>query len=74
VSNHVLITQRGATVKDETNITPQQLREAAEAALQLDEFLDKCGQDGVLSLMGFDLDWLARKFDEAADRLDRLTS
>ena len=56
-------------MKIKTDITPEQLREAAEAARNLDEFLDKCGRDGVLSLMGFDLDWLADKFDEAADRL-----
>ncbi len=57
-------------MKIRTDITPQQLRNAAETALNLDEFLDKCGRDGVLSLMGFDLDWLAGKFDEAAERLE----
>lgn len=56
-------------MKTKTDITPQQLRDAAEIALKLDEFLDKCGQDGVLNLMGFDLPWLAEKFEEAADKL-----
>jgi hypothetical protein len=58
-----------ARKQTKSDITPQQLREAAEAARNLDEFLDKCGRDGVLDLMGFDLPWLAEKFDQAADRL-----
>jgi hypothetical protein len=57
-------------MKVKTEITPQQLRDAAEAAIKLDEFLDKCGQDGVLWLMGFDLPWLAEQFEAAADKLE----
>ena len=58
-----------ARKKTKSDITPRQLREAADSARNLDEFLDKCCRDGVLDLMGFDLPWLAEKFDQAADRL-----
>lgn len=51
-----------------TTITSQQLREAAEKALQLHEFLDKCNREGVTHLMAFDLDYLAGQFEAAADR------
>lgn len=53
-----------------TDITPQQLRDAAESAQELEDFLNRCGRDGVLDLIGFDLPWLAEQFDKAAGRLE----
>ena len=54
-----------------TDITPWQLRKAARWALRLGALLDKAAEDGVMPIyMGFDLDWLAGRFEEAADRLE----
>jgi hypothetical protein len=55
----------------DTRITPEQLRQAAQSALELHEFLDRCGREGVLWLIGFDLDYLAAQFTEVADRKER---
>jgi len=60
--------------KIKTDITPQQLREAAEMALKLDEFLDKCNREGVLALMGFDLDFLANRFENAVRRVEAIAA
>jgi hypothetical protein len=57
-------------VKDESADTlPTQLRVAARDTRHLSEFLDKCLEDGVLFMTGFDLDYLADQFDTAADNL-----
>lgn len=58
--------------KIETDITPKQLRDAAKTVRELDDFLDKCGRDGVLDLMGFDLEYLASQFDETAGELESI--
>jgi hypothetical protein len=55
--------------KTKTDITPQQLRDAAEQARQLDEFIDKCNRDRLFFLIGFDLPWLAEQFEDAAVRV-----
>jgi hypothetical protein len=59
--------------KIDTDITARQLRAAARAAWKLDAFLERCNDDKVLSLMGFDLDWLADQFNKAADDIDPIT-
>jgi len=54
-----------------TDITPEQLRKAARWAWRLDALLTKACDDGVMPLMvGFDLDYLAVRFKEAAKQLE----
>lgn len=55
---------------EKTLISPQELRDGAAKARELDDLLDRAGRAGLLDLMGFDLPWLADRLEQAADGIE----
>lgn len=57
-------------------VTPAELRTVAENLRRADELIDECNSQHLFGdswLMGFDLEYLAGHFDDAADRLESTT-
>jgi hypothetical protein len=54
------------------DITPRQLHNAARQTWKLNDLLDKAMSANVMPLLiGFDLDYLATRLEQAADELER---
>lgn len=68
---HLFDGYRGHVEKNQP-ITAREFERAADAVRQVAEFLNRCATDITFPmLIGFDLDFLADTFDEAAERAKR---